>query len=143
MFGGVKEKKLEQTDMSVAPLLEGEAEGQVRLPVMDRQRRSQRGFASLRSLVSCRLIINHRAQEDGQEEETQTACNSSVASANSSLYGRAFVSLSSVRGGSEALSGGLGCILGSLSHVFCVQRWRGESHSLLQLWDTRGSQDAT
>lgn len=73
--------------MSVAPLLEGEAEGQVRLPVMDRQRRSQRGFASLRSLVSCRLIINHRAQEDGQEEETQTACNSSVASANSSLYG--------------------------------------------------------
>lgn len=100
--------------MSVAPLLEGEAEGQVRLPVMDRQRRSQRGFASLRSLVSCRLIINHCAQEDGQEEETQTACNSSVASANSSLYGRAFVSLSSVRGGSEALSGGLGCILGSL-----------------------------
>lgn len=104
IFVGGKEKKLEQTNVYLAPLLEGEAEGQVRLPVMDWQRSSQRGFAFLRSLVSCRLIINHRAQENGQEEETQAACNSSVASANSSLYRRAFVSLGSVRGGSEALS---------------------------------------
>lgn len=125
--GREEEKKLEQTNVCLAPLLEGEAEGQVRLPVMDWQRSSQRGFAFLRSLVSCRLIINHRAQENGQEEETQAACNSSVASANSSLYRRAFVLLSSVRGGSEALSwgGGLGCTLGRLILCFLCSEVEG------------------
>lgn len=122
--GREEEKKLEQTNVCLAPLLEGEAEGQVRLPVMDWQRSSQRGFAFLRSLISCRLIINHRAQENGQEEETQAACNSSVASANSSLYRRAFVLLSSVRGGSEALSwgGGLGLHPGPPDPMFSVFR---------------------
>ncbi|OXB60667.1 hypothetical protein ASZ78_001456 [Callipepla squamata] len=54
-------------------------------------------------LLACHemLIINHRAQENGQEEETRAPCNSSVASANSSLYRRAFVLLSSERGGSK------------------------------------------
>lgn len=48
-------------------------------------------------LFSAAFIINHRAQENGQENETWAPCRSSVASADS-LYSKFFVLFNSVLG---------------------------------------------